>query len=358
MKTIILQKIVQHGKECYIGKADPRDLVRIAKNIGMSEIQDAQRPLSETKVKDIAKYVDSSEGILPNTITIATKDDRIKVIYDEENQRLYTEIPSDESEFPGYDDAIDVMDGQHRLYSFRSDIRKINDNELFEIGFIMYITPSLAERQAIFITCNEKQDKVNSNLLMFFREQLGLISQAEKEDFDLVNQLSNTYPLKGKIIMSAEKITNGFKANQVIDAFRAARVNSITKKQKPLSMNEKVSVITTYLKAWETVVGFSFTKSSAKTAGPAIKMAGFRYMMFLLKPIWDRAIASHQKFDQNYVETTIKRIITQYGVTYDQFFKCKEHALWFRDRTAIASAANTTIEIINQLDSEDFDPLG
>ncbi len=358
MKTIYLQKIIQHGKECYIGKADPRDLVRIAQNIEMSETQEAQRPLSEKKVKDLAKYIEAPDGLLPNTITIATKDDRLVVSPCPDDPQLFTmEIPESKSEFEQYVNSIDVMDGQHRLYSFRDDVRKISDNEMFEIGFTLYITPSLVERQTIFITCNEKQEKVNSNLLMFFREQLGMISQSDKEYFSLVNQLNNTYPLKGKIIMSAEKITNGFKANQVIDALRAARVDSMTKKQQPLTLAEKVSVISSYLKAWELVVGFSFTKSTAKSAGPAIKMAGFRYMMYLLKPIWDRAISTQQKFDQDYIKTTIQKMISQYGVPYGQFFTCNDHKLWFRDRTAIAAAANGSIEVINQLGSEDFDPL-
>ena len=70
MKKIYLQKITQYGTECYIGKIDPRSLVRVAEKIEMSAVQDAQRPLNEKRVKSIANYVDGDKGILPNTLTI------------------------------------------------------------------------------------------------------------------------------------------------------------------------------------------------------------------------------------------------------------------------------------------------
>ena len=89
MKTLFLQKIIQHSIECYIGKTDPRHLVKVATKIEMSATQDAQRPLSEKRVKDIAKYVSEEQGILPNTLTLATKDDRLDVILiDEEKGKL------------------------------------------------------------------------------------------------------------------------------------------------------------------------------------------------------------------------------------------------------------------------------
>ena len=50
MKRIYLQKITQYGSVSYIGKIDPRDLIRVAKKVEMSVTQDAQRPLNEKRV--------------------------------------------------------------------------------------------------------------------------------------------------------------------------------------------------------------------------------------------------------------------------------------------------------------------
>ena len=90
----------------------------------MSETQDAQRPLSEKRVKEIAHYVDSENGILPNTLTLATHDNRIRVKNTEIDGIYYIDLPSYEEEYAQYKDALDVMDGQHRLYSFLPNIRQ------------------------------------------------------------------------------------------------------------------------------------------------------------------------------------------------------------------------------------------
>ena len=122
MKKIYLQKIKQHEVDCYLGKIDPRDLVRVATKIDMSAIQDAQRPLSEKRTKDISSYV-SKNGILPNTLTIATKDTKFTInVVNEINGLFYIDFPETDSEFENFKDSIDVMDGQHRLYSFLPEI--------------------------------------------------------------------------------------------------------------------------------------------------------------------------------------------------------------------------------------------
>ena len=79
MKRIYLQKILQHNTTCYLGKIDPRDLVKVALKIEMGEVQDAQRPLNKKRVQDIAKYVSDNTGILPNTLTLATRDSKFDV---------------------------------------------------------------------------------------------------------------------------------------------------------------------------------------------------------------------------------------------------------------------------------------
>ena len=66
---------------------------------------------------------------------------------------------------------FDVMDGQHRLYSFLSDYILLDENERYEIGFTLYVKPTIKERRGIFISCNEKQEKVSNNLLLWFKDQ-------------------------------------------------------------------------------------------------------------------------------------------------------------------------------------------
>ncbi len=358
MKTIYLQKIKQHNTDCYIGKIDPRELVRVATKIDMSATQDAQRPLSEKRTKDIASYV-SNNGILPNTLTIATKDTKFTITDVNGNSGLYSmEFPETDSEYEYYKDTIDVMDGQHRLYSFLPEIRLLNEDDKFEIGFTLYIRPTLTERRSIFVSCNEKQEKVSGNLLMWFKKQLGMLNNEEEMFFDVVSELANEYPLKGHVITSAEKIKNGVKAKEIMAALKQSKIQDMAIQGSPLNDNQKVKVIIVYLTSWENVVGFNFVNSTKKDAGAAITMAGLKYMLLLLPTIWDRAISLRKSFDSSFIEDTIKKFISMLGVTREEFFTCDENKMSFRDRTATDAFANKSITMIKGMGAEDFNPLG
>lgn len=356
MQKVFLQKIKQYNTECYIGKIDPRFLVRVATEVGMSQVQDAQRPLNEKRVKDIATYV-SEKGILPNTLTLATKDNRFTIYSLPNNDSFVMDFPSEESEFDMFKDSIDVMDGQHRLYSFLPSIASIQQDVDYEIGFTLYIKPTLTERRKIFISCNEKQEKVSGNLLMWFKEKLKMLSEGENEYWSIVSRLNNEYPLKGRIIMSAEKITNGIKAQQLCLILKSSKINDITINGEALTEDQKVKVIGIYLSAWEKVVDFQFSPPS-KGAGAATKTAGLRYMLVLIPTIWDKAISDHRKFDEGFIKEILAALIASFGVVREEFFTCEEHKLYFRDRTATAQFSEESIKKIKGLSAGSFNPLG
>lgn len=356
MKKLYLQKILQYGTECYIGKIDPRKLVRVATKVGMSTTQDAQRPLNEKRVKDISNYVGIERGILPNTLTLATKDKTFQV-KETENGFYYIDFPENEAEYKNYEETIDVMDGQHRLYSFLNDICLLQDDIEYEIGFTLYIIPTLNERRKIFISCNEKQEKVSPNLLLWFKEKLNMLHDDEKEFYNIVLSLSQEYPLKGHVIMSAETITNGVKAKQVMAALKQAKIQDLTIMGNPLTSEQLVKVICMYLVAWENVACFSFSSSSKKEAGAAITMAGLKYMLLLLPCVWDRAVQLQHNFDKSFIEDTLKKFIANLAVERDNFFTCDENKMCFRDRTAVDLFASESIKKIKGLGNETFNPL-
>ena len=348
MKRIYLQKITQFNSVCYVGKIDPRELVKVVKKVEMSVTQDAQRPLNEKRVKDIAAYVSKDRGILPSTLTLATTDARFSIYKHGEVEGLYyMEFPSEKDEYIRFADAIDVMDGQHRLYSFLDSIRSIVNDEIYEIGFTIYEKPTLTEKRKIFISCNEKQEKVSGNLLMWFKAQLNMLTSDERNFYNLVSLLSQEYPLKGHIIMSAEKIKNGVKSKEVIAVIKQAGIQDLMAGGVYLTDDQKVKVISVYLTAWEKVVDFSFTESSAKNAGAAIKMAGLRYMLLMLPAIWDEAVSSKRRFDSTYVEEILKKFIASVGIERERFFL--ENKAHFADRTATERFAKQSIQKIKAL---------
>ena len=359
MRKLIVQKIDQDGTECYIGKIDPRELIRVARHVEVGEVQSDQRPLSEKKVKDIAKYVNTTQQkILPNTITIASEGHKFKVQkYPGVDGLYYIDFPSTDAEFEKYSGLIDVMDGQHRLYSFDEKYVKLSDNVTYELGFTWYMDPTLFRRQQIFVACNEKQEKVNANLLMWFRQQLHMLDDEEMKYRSLVTKLNENMPLKGRIVMSAEKIKYGYKAKEVMEALKNAEIMQLSTNNGILDEEQQLKVLKVYLTAWEEVCQFSFTESTAAQAGPAIKSAGLRYMLLLLKPVWDRSLITKNKFNDEFVQKTLKGLIQSYNCEYRKFFTLEAHKGWFSDRTAIKRSADEAKAIITALGTEEFNPL-
>lgn len=361
MKKIYLQKITQYNTICYIGKTDPRMLVKIATKVEAGEMQDAQRPLMLKKLKEIAKYSSNSNGILPNTLTIATKDTRLKIHKcDFDNNLFFMEFPENEKEYSDFKDAIDVLDGQHRLYSFLDDYCNMSTDTIYELGFCLYVTPSLDEERRIFISCNEKQQPVNANLLLWFRDKLNMLTDDEKELFSLVSKLNTSYPLKGHIIMGAENIKYGVKSKQVIQAIKKAEINELQYDKNSLNEEQIVKVINAYLIAWENVTGFKFTETSpqlVKKAGPAIKMAGLKYMLYLLPTFWDISLSKEKPFSTEFVESILKKFMTELGVTREDFFTTEDINVWFKDGSGVEKFSKKSISIIKGLDTGSFNPL-
>ena len=365
MKRIYLQKISQNSQEYFIGKADPRELVRIAAEIEVSTPQDAQRPLNGKRVKSIATYIDTDLGILPNTLVIATNNEKLQVhkcdLTDNNNTKInmyYLDFPSKEEEFEEYKNSLDVMDGQHRLYAFKDDFVSMSDNIDFEIGFTLFITPTLEKQRQIFMVCNEKQEKVSGNLLMWFREKLNMLDGMEKEFYPLISSLNseNISPLKGRIIMGGEKIKNGIKANQLVRVFDKAKIQNLTYSKRTLTEQERLHVICVYLKAWEKVCGFNL-KEPTRNDGPAYKISGIRFLMLLLPSFWDQCIKRRESFNLEHLEELIKRFIDERGVLYDEFFTCKDNNAYFKsETTTIQFASECSIDIKN-LDAVEFNPL-
>ena len=118
MKRIYLQKIEQYNSISYVGKIDPRDLIKVATKIEIGETQDAQRPLSAKRIKEIAKYVGDEKGILPNTLTISTKDSRFKINHEPSTDFFYIEFPNESAEFTDYTDAILNLSSKISLICF------------------------------------------------------------------------------------------------------------------------------------------------------------------------------------------------------------------------------------------------
>ena len=364
MKDLYLIEVTQHSTKRYVGVAPAVDLVKLATKVELQEVQEAQRPINPKRLSDIADFV-SSEGTLSTSIVIGTKNDKIKI--EPANiagiPSLYKmRFPETEAEFEEFKDSFDIMDGQHRLFSFLDDYRKIPDSENFEITFEMYVKPTMRDRRLIFKNTNEKQEKVASNLLMWFRAQLQMLKEKEKEYHPVVSLLSSEScsPLKGRIIMGAERITGGIKAEQLITVLDKADIKNIS--GVPLSDEKMLALISNYLTGWEEAVGSKFVDRD-RDLGAFSKIAGLRFMISLLPEFYDKAVAEKCAINSNYIKDTVNSLFSTYGISARDVFD--KESDYFKNLGSNPFAGETPTNLLakewanklKQLSSGSFDPL-
>lgn len=149
------------------------DLVRVSyvnrANINKRDLAEAyQRAIKEKRLGEIANFVleqshKSKIEVFPNNIVTNIKE--FKLIADENNPNSGT------IEFPNKYGALWVIDGQHRLYSF-CKIKHENVKNTYRFIVTAYPNISLSDQAEIFYTINDKQEGINSDLIMFIQAQL------------------------------------------------------------------------------------------------------------------------------------------------------------------------------------------
>lgn len=365
MRELYLLEVLQHDKKRYVGVAPARDLVRLATTVELKETQEAQRPINPKRLSEIAQFVSSNGGILSTSIVIGTKNDNLSVepadIKGIDN--LYKmKFPETEAEFEKFKDSFDIMDGQHRLFSFLSDDYALTDAEDFDITFEMYIKPTLRERRLIFKNTNEKQEKVASNLLMWFRAKLDMLNEKEQTYHQVVSLLNSEScsPLKGRIIMGAERVVGGLKAEQIITVLSKSDVKNIA--SPALSDEKMLALLSEYLLGWESAVGSKIADRD-KDVGAFSKIAGLRFMMLMLPTFYDQATSEKEKFNKKYVESKLNTLFASEGLeAHDIFCSGSDY---FKSLGSNPFASETTTKMqatlwsskLKALSAGTFDPL-
>lgn len=363
MKKVYVFEVHQHRQKSYVGAAPARDLVRMATKVELEAPQDANRPVNPKRLQEIAQFVAESDGMLSSSIVIGTNNNLLSVHPVEGMSDVYyLDFPETETEFKKFENSFEIMDGQHRLFSFLQDYIKLADGEPFDLSFQLYIKPTLRDRRMIFKNTNEKQEKVASNLLMWFRKQLNMLSEKEEKYYGVVALLNNetVSPLKGRIIMSAEKVVGGFKAKQIISILDKANIQTVG--TAALDDQQMLKMISEYLSGWENAVG---TKISDRDAlyGAFSKIAGFRFMVLMLPAFYKQAVADRQSFSADYVKKKIDTLCANNGIAAaDIFDKTSEYMKGlggnpFSSETQITALASDWIQKLGAITNDSFDPL-
>lgn len=364
MKKIYLLEVTQHKMKRYVGSATAKDLVRLATKLELQSEQDAQRPIDPKRLEEISSFV-LSDGTLSTSIVIGTRDDRMSIKSAQKKDiptLFYMEFPETEDEFKKFEDAFDIMDGQHRLFSFLPSYMKLADDETFDITFEMYIKPTMREKRIIFKNTNEKQEKVASNLLMWFREKLNMLTGKEQTYHPVVALLNSETcsPLKGRIIMGAERITGGFKAQQVITILDKSDIQNIGSNR--LTDDKMLTLISEYLCGWEDVVGTKIADRDQEY-GPFNKIAGLRFMILMLPSFYEQAVVDRTSLDKKYVTQKIQTLFASEGIEAKDIFDSKSVYVEslgsnpFSGETPITILAKDWSYKLKSLSLGSFDPL-
>jgi DGQHR domain-containing protein len=321
MKKIYLTKVQQFNEVSYTGSIDPRKLVRMAdQSIEIGQVQEDQRPLDKKHIQEIAEHVGEKRGLLPTSIIVGTKDKNKLVIKTEKSNSgdtlYYMMIPETEKELSQYANTIDISDGQHRVFAFSDTYRNqgLKDKDVYEVPVSFYITPQLLTRQNLFYTTNAKQKPVPANLLMWLRDQLKLLSKPEETYLPLVRLMNseNISPLQGRIIMSAEKISKGYKAKEIVKIFNKAKISEIGLiTSQTINNSQMTHILSDYLNGWEKRYQLDFQHPNQETM---TKISGLRYIILLFPVFIEIAISGQHKFDSDYVVELIKELEEAKGV--------------------------------------------
>lgn len=323
MKKVYLMPVQQHSEVFYVGKYDPRKLVKMAdQSIVEGSIQEAQRPLQKKHLQEIAEYTVGSKGMLPGSVMIATKvKDRLKLEVENDNnggKRYYINFPSTESELAEYENTIDIVDGQHRLFSFSSKYINVDfkADTVYDMPFSLFITPELRTRQLLFTITNEKQKAVSGNLLLWLKSKLGMLNSTEEKYLPVVSLLNseNMSPLKGRIVMSAEGIKKGYKAKELIKILDKSKIGDMILNGVPISNDAMLNAISTYINGWEDFYGLSYKNPQADTM---TKISGLRYTLLLITTFIDYSVNSQTRFTEDFVKSVIQDLEDCKGLSED-----------------------------------------
>ena len=254
------------------------------------------------------------------------------------------------------------MDGQHRLFSFLEDRIKIDSSIDYDLMFNMYITPTLRTRRLIFKNTNEKQKSVASNLLLWFRKQLNMLSDKEKNYHTVVELLNSEAgsPLKSKIIMGAERVSGGFKAEQIINILSKSKIKFLG--GQDLSDEKMYRLICEYISGWEEAVGVKIIEKD-RNAAPFSKISGFRFMVLMLPTFFDKAMSEKQTINKRYIDECIRKVASVEGITAYDIFNTNGEYIRNLGTNPFSAETPTTIyaeEWSNRLKnqtSDNFDPL-
>lgn len=185
-------KVSQPIGEFYFGKIKATDLVNItysdvrrmadSDSRQLDDYIGIQRPLIESRVKQINRFISGVDSSFPNSIIIAMNSDNVSW---NENNGDFIIYPNDDSDFSK---LAKILDGQHRIAGFDDNnttfINEVGDVSDFELLITIFVDADISTQANVFSTVNLAQTKVNKSLV-YDLESLAYSRSPEKTCHDI-----------------------------------------------------------------------------------------------------------------------------------------------------------------------------
>ncbi|ECS7671244.1 DGQHR domain-containing protein [Salmonella enterica subsp. enterica serovar Cubana] len=190
--TIKAFKVSQPIGEFYFGKIKASDLVSItfsdvrrmadSANRDLDDYIGIQRPLIESRVKQINKFISGVDSTFPNSIIISMSSDN--AVW---NERMgdFIITPNADGDFSK---LAKILDGQHRIAGFDEEnmtfVNEVGEESDFELLVTIFVDADISTQANVFSTVNLAQTKVNKSLV-YDLESLAYSRSPEKTCHDI-----------------------------------------------------------------------------------------------------------------------------------------------------------------------------
>jgi len=203
-----------------------------------------RRVTEASRLREIGEYLaDEESGLLPNNIILNLKSS-VTIAHDSDQRMATITFPSDEGEYAF------VVDGQHRLFSFRDDYRKLSAAETVELPIVAFYDASEEVVGATFVSININQKPVNRDLLTEMWVILGLLdNDVDKVASDLIHALDDepTCFIYTRILRYPKEKNKWVKTNQLLPVVKGLLLPGGCLSDK--AQAERKRILVAYLRA-------------------------------------------------------------------------------------------------------------